>query len=110
MKKFLLISTLVGGLSGAAYAADMGISTSANYAMEAEKWSSSISYTKLAMSGISIVPSIDFEYYDNHPGLFTGANLSTTYSISDSLSVTSSLGLDAVWEYDELKIGLGFSF
>ena len=105
MKKIILAAALMGGLCSAAYA-DMGISTSAAY----EKWSSSISYTKLAMAGISIVPSIDFEYYDNHPGLFTGANISTSYSISDSLSVSSSLGLDDDWEYDELKIGLGFSF
>ena len=83
MKKLILISALIGGLSSAAYA-DMGISTSAAYKVEAEKWSSSVSYTKLAMAGISIVPSIDFEYYDNHPGLFTGANISTSYSISDS--------------------------
>jgi len=109
MKKLVLISALIGGLSSAAYA-DMGISTSAAYKVEAEKWSSSVSYTKLAMAGISIVPSIDFEYYDNHPGLFTGANISTSYSISDSLSVISSLGLDKDWEYDELKVGLGFSF
>ena len=109
MKKIVLISALIGGLATAAYA-DMGISTSAAYKVEAEKWSSSVSYTKLAMAGISIVPSIDFEYYDNHPGLFTGANISTSYSISDSLSVSSSLGLDDDWEYDELKIGLGFSF
>jgi len=109
MKKLVLISALIGGLSSAAYA-DMGISTSAAYKVEAEKWSSSVSYTKLAMAGISIVPSIDFEYYDNHPGLFTGANISTSYSISDSLSISSSLGLDNDWEYDELKVGLGFSF
>tara|TARA_B100000780_G_C20885419_1_gene352316 strand:+ start:67 stop:396 length:330 start_codon:yes stop_codon:yes gene_type:complete len=109
MKKIILAAALMGGLCSAAYA-DMGISTSAAYKVEAEKWSSSISYTKLAMAGISIVPSIDFEYYDNHPGLFTGANISTSYSISDSLSVSSSLGLDDDWEYDELKIGLGFSF
>ena len=109
MKKLVLISALIGGLSSAAYA-DMGISTSAAYKVEAEKWSSSVSYTKLAMAGISIVPSIDFEYYDNHPGLFTGANISTFYSISDSLSISSSLGLDKDWEYDELKVGLGFSF
>ena len=109
MKKLVLISALIGGLSSAAYA-DMGISTSAAYKVEAEKWSSSVSYTKLAMAGISIVPSIDFEYYDNHPGLFTVANISTFYSIIDSLSVSSSLGLDADWEYYELKIGLGFSF
>ena len=109
MKKLVLISALIGGLASAAYA-DMGISTSAAYKVEAEKWSSSVSYTKLAMAGISIVPSIDFEYYDNHPGLFTGANISTSYSISDSLSVISSLGLDKDWEYDELKVGLGFSF
>ena len=109
MKKLVLISALIGGLASAAYA-DMGISTSTAYKVEAEKWSSSVSYTKLAMAGISIVPSIDFEYYDNHPGLFTGANISTLYSISDSLSVSSSLGLDDDWEYDELKIGIGFSF
>ena len=109
MKKLVLISALIGGLASAAYA-DMGILTSTAYKVEAEKWSSSVSYTKLAMAGISIVPSIDFEYYDNHPGLFTGANISTSYSISDSLSVSSSLGLDDDWEYDELKIGLGFSF
>ena len=109
MKKLVLISALIGGLASAAYA-DMGISTSAAYKVEAEKWSSSVSYTKLAMAGISIVPSIDFEYYDNHPGLFTGANISTSYSISDSLSVISSLGLDKDWEFDELKVGLGFSF
>ena len=109
MKKLVLISSLIGGLSSAAYA-DMGISTSAAYKVEAEKWSSSVSYTKLAMAGISIVPSIDFEYYDNHPGLFAGANISTSYSISDSVAVSSSLELDAEWEYDELKVGLGFSF
>jgi hypothetical protein len=111
MKKILLISTLVGGLSSAAYADPMGISISGDYALEAEKWSSSASYSK-KIAGVTITPSFDFSYLSsgNAGGLFDGASIGTSYPLGDNLSLNSKLGLTNKWKYEELTLGISFSF
>jgi len=113
MKKILLTVALVGGLSSAAYAGDMGVTVSSDYAIEAEKWSSNIAYSKL-IAGVTVTPALDFSYYNNGKpgggGMFDGSSIGASYPLSSSLTATSKLGITNKWKYEELTVGLSFSF
>jgi len=114
MKKTILASALVVATATAAHAEGGLMSSikpdaSLEYAMEAEKWSGDMGVTA-SVFGLSVRPALDFSYKNGDSMTFDGAEIKGTMPLSTGLSAYSTLNLTNKFKYNDITVGVAFSF
>jgi len=114
MKKIILASALVVATATAAHAEGGLMSSikpdaSLEYAFDASKWSGDMGVTA-SVYGLSIRPALDFSYKNGDSMTFDGAEIKGTMPLSQGLSAYSTLSLTNKFKYNDVSVGVAFSF
>jgi hypothetical protein len=114
MKSLILASALVAVTAVSAHA-EGGIMSSikpdasVEYAVKAKTWSGDVGVTASIM-GISIRPAMDWSYSSGNSIAISGSSIKGTMPLMSGVSAYSKLSLTNGFKYDDVSVGVAFSF
>lgn len=82
---------------------------SVEYAFGTQLWKGDIGMTA-SFSSMSIRPSVDWSYAGSGSVGLDGAKVTSTLPIDSNLSVYSELSLDSDMKYNDVSVGLTYTF
>ena len=115
MKSLILASAIVAVTAISAHAEGGGLLSSikpvasVEYAVKAKAWSGDVGVTASIM-GITVRPAMDWSYSSGNSIAISGSSIKGTMPISGGLSAYSKLSLTNKFKYDDVTIGMAFSF
>ena len=109
MKNLALAAITVFGLSTAAYADGLSFGGSVEYQVEAEKFEATIG-TAVSMGAITLSPEVTAYYTEAEDISFDGMDLTASYMMSATTELYATVETDADLEYEEVSVGVAFTF
>lgn len=82
---------------------------SVEYAFKTQSWKGDVGMTA-SFSSMSVRPSLDWSYSSSGSIDVDGAKVTSTLPLHSNLSVYSELSLDSGMKYNDISVGLSYTF
>jgi len=79
------------------------------YALKAKEWSGDVGVTANIM-GLSIRPALAWSHTSVNSLGITGTTVTSTMPLNNNVSVYSEISLDKSFKYDDISIGMSYTF
>jgi len=115
MKSLILASAIVAVTAISAHAeggslmSSLKPDASVEYAMKAKAWSGDVGITA-SVAGITVRPAMDWSYSSGNSIAISGSSVKATMPLAGGMSAYSKLSLTNKFKYNDVTVGIAFSF